>query len=151
MRRAQGGVAGPALGALGLLVLVVGTFLPWLRSGSAGRNSYQTGGALQRLLGLRGAADAAVSAWPSIALVCATVVAIFAVGLRRWAAVLAVLTALGAGAVSIAALRVEGNRFAKPANLGPTVTLVGAAMVLAAATLILTSAHVDRIFPRSKS
>lgn len=144
-------IAAPALGALGLVVLLGGTFLPWLHSGRAERNSYETGGALRRLLGLRGAADAAVSAWPSIALLCAAVVAIFAMGLRRCAAGLAVLTALGAGAVSITALRVDGNRFAKPAIIGPTVTLVGAAIVLVTATLTLTSAPFARSVPRSKA
>jgi hypothetical protein len=53
---------------LGLIVLVLGTFLPWLGSRRASRNSYETGGALQRLLGLRAAADAALSAWPWVAL-----------------------------------------------------------------------------------
>lgn len=128
-----------ALGVIGLVVLVTGTFLPWLRSGRAGRNSYQAGGSLQRLLGWHGMAEAAVSAWPAVGLLCAAVVAIFAAGLRRSAALLGGLTALATGAVSSAALRVDGNRLIRPAALGPTVTLVGALMVLAAATLLLTS------------
>jgi hypothetical protein len=130
---------GPALGVSGLVVLVAGTFLPWLRSGHANRNSYAAGGAMQRLLGLHGLADTAISAWPAAALVCAAVVAIFTIGLRRCAAALAVLAALAAGAVALAVLRVDGNRFVKPATLGPAVTLIGAAVVLAAAGLVLAS------------
>ncbi|MDQ2748452.1 MAG: hypothetical protein M3Y44_02805 [Actinomycetota bacterium] len=137
---AAGHIASQVLGATGLVVLVVGTFLPWLDSGRAHRNSYQAGGALQRLLGLRGAAQAAVSAWPLVGLACATVVAIFVVGLRRSAALLALLTALATGAVAVAALRVDGNRLVRPVQLGPTVTLVGATAVLLAVTLVLISA-----------
>ena len=116
-------------------------FLPWLDSGRARRSSYETGGALKRLLGLRGLPEAAVSAWPMVALVCAAVVAIFAVGLRRSAAVLGLLTALATGAVAVAALVVDGTRFIRPVSLGPTVTLVGATAVLVAATLMLISAR----------
>ena len=126
------------LGVAGLVALVVGTFLPWLNSGQARRNSYETGGALKRLLGLHGPAEAAVSAWPLIALVCAAVVAIFAVGLRRSAALVALLTALVSGVVASAALLVHGNQFIRPVSLGPLVTLVGATGVLLAATLVLT-------------
>jgi hypothetical protein len=127
------------LGVAGLVALVVGTFLPWLGSGQAERNSYETGGALKRLLGLHGPAEAAVSAWPLIGLVCAAVVAISAVGLRRSAALLALLTALAAGAVAITALLVDGKQFIRPVSLGPVVTLAGATAVLLAATLALQS------------
>jgi hypothetical protein len=148
-RSAAGQIAGPALGLTGLVVLVVGTFLPWLDSGQAHRNSYETGGALKRLLGLRGPAEAAVAAWPSVALLCAAVVAIFAVGLRRSAALLGLLTALGAGAVAVAALNVDGNRFIRPVSLGPIVTLAGATAVLLAATVLLTSTRSLRTSRRS--
>jgi hypothetical protein len=148
-RLASGQIAGQALGVTGLVVLVVGTFLPWLNSGRARRNSYETGGALKRLLGLHGPADAAVSAWPLVALICAAVVAIFAVGLRRFAALLALLTGLATGAVAVAALLVDGNSFVRPVNLGPIVTLVGATAVLVAATLLLIPARLLRISRRS--
>ena len=149
VRPGTGQIAGQALGVTGLVVLVVGTFLPWLDSGRARRNSYETGGALKRLLGLHGLAEAAVSAWPLVALVCAAVVAIFAVGLRRSAALLGLLTALASGAVAVAALQVDGNRFIRPVRVGPTVTLVGATAVLLAATLLLMSAQTRRISRRS--
>lgn len=140
----------PAFGGSGLVVLVVGTFLPWLRSGQARRNSYQAGGALQRLLGVHGILDSAVSAWPFVGLLCAATIAIYAVGFRRCAALLALIVALFTGAVALAALWVGGNRLMRAAALGPTVTLVGALAVLAAATLLLTSSRV-RTPQRSKS
>ncbi len=131
--------AGAVLGGVGVVLLLVGTFLPWLRSGRSDRNSYETGGALRRLLGLHGALDAAVSAWPFVGLLCAAVVAIFALGLRRSAAGLALLTAAAAAAVAITALEVDGNSFASPLMLGPSVTILGATVVAIAATLLLAS------------
>jgi hypothetical protein len=44
-RRAEA-VIPPVLGAIGLVAIVIGTFLPWLRSGTQDRNSYQAGGAV---------------------------------------------------------------------------------------------------------
>lgn len=149
-RPTAGQVAGLALGVAGLIVLVIGTFLPWLHSGHTQRNSYQAGGALRRLLGLRGAADAAVSAWPLLALMCAAVVAVFMLGLRRSAVLLALLASLAAGSVAVAALRVDGNRFVRPILLGPIVTLVGATAVILAATLLLISTRRPSISRRSK-
>jgi hypothetical protein len=35
---------GASTGAAGIVLLVVGTFLPWLQSGQVQRNSYKTGG-----------------------------------------------------------------------------------------------------------
>jgi hypothetical protein len=141
---------GAALGSAGLIVLLVGTFLPWLRSGRSERNSYRAGGALRRLLDLHGALDTAVSAWPFIGVLCACVVAIFAVGLRRCAAVLALLTAVSAAAVAVTALRVDGNSLARPLRLGPAVTILGATVVAIAATLVLTSSRRRRTSSRSK-
>lgn len=141
-RRSARGVAVQLLGITGLVVLVAGTFLPWLRSGDARRNSYQTGGTLRRLLDLHGVLDVAVSAWPFAGLTCAAVVALFAVGLRRCAAALGLVTALAMGSVAIAALRVDSNAFVRPVRFGPAVTLAGAIMVLGAATLMLISAGV---------
>lgn len=129
----------PAFGASGLVVLVAGTFLPWLRSGQVRRNSYQAGGALQRLLGVHGVLDSAVSAWPFVGLLCAGIVATYAIGCHRCAALLALIVALFTGAVALAALRIGGNRILRAAALGPSVTLLGALAVLAAATLLLTS------------
>jgi hypothetical protein len=142
---------GAVLGGAGIVVLVVGTFLPWLRSGQSWRNSYETGGALRRLLGWHGALDTAVSAWPFAGLLCAAVIAVFALGLPRCAATLALLTALATGAVAVTAVRVDGNSFVRPLMLGPAVTIVGATIVVVAATLVLTSARRRTKFSRSET
>ncbi len=142
---------GAVLGGVGIVVLILGTFLPWLRSGRSERNSYETGGALRRLLGLHGVLDTAVSAWPFAGLLCAAVVAVFALGLPRCAAGLALLTALATGAVAVTAVLVDGNSFVRPLMLGPSVTILGATIVVVAATLVLTPARRRPRFPRSET
>jgi hypothetical protein len=120
---------GALLGGAGLLVLVIGTFLPWLRSGAATRNSYQAGGAVRRLVGASGFIDDLLALWPAIALACALAVALFLVGLRTPAAILAILCALAAGTAAIAALAATATSFVRVALIGPIVTLTGATLV----------------------
>ena len=66
----------PVVGGVGLVVLLIGTFLPWLRSGRNGRNSYQAGGAVRRLIGTSGLVDSLLALWPLVGLACAAVVAL---------------------------------------------------------------------------
>ena len=127
---------------------MVGTFLPWLYSGSRSRNSYATGGALRRVLGVGGVGDAALSAWPFVALACAVAVAALLLGLPRTAAVLGLLAAAAAGAGAIAMLTAGGNPVVRPAHLGPIVTLAGAVTVPIAITMhVLGSARSGRERP----
>jgi hypothetical protein len=132
-RLAAAGLAGFA----GLAVIVVGTFLPWLRSGRATHNSYQADGTVQRLLDIRGPLRTALAVWPFVGLACAAVAALFALGLRASAAVLGLVLGAGAGAVAIGVLNVRGNTFARPAHPGPIVTLTGVILLMATATLLL--------------
>ncbi|MDT4945558.1 MAG: hypothetical protein QOH14_2291 [Pseudonocardiales bacterium] len=130
-------VAAPALGLLGLAVIVAGTFLPWLDSGRATRNSYQASGAARRLLDVSGWLGGALQAWPFVGLVCAAVVVLYALGLPRGAAGLGLLTGALAAAVAIGALTVHGNGLVAPATRGPAVTIAGATAVIIASTLLL--------------
>ena len=125
------------IGSAGLVCVVVGTFLPWLYSGSRSRNSYATGGALRRVFDVGGAADAALAAWPFVALACAAAIAALIIGLPRVAAVVGLVAAAAAIAGSIAMLTADGNGVVRPANAGPIVTLVGALAVPAAVTIQL--------------
>ena len=125
----------PSLGAVGLVVVVVGTFLPWLRSGRTTRNSYQTGGAVRRLIGTSGLVDDLLALWPVVGLACAGAVALFLLGLRTLATVLAGLSAMGAGAAAVGALAATANSYAQVALIGPVVTLIGATLVALAVLL----------------
>jgi hypothetical protein len=123
------------LGAAGLLTIVVGTFLPWLRSGQAVRNSYRAGGALDRLLRLDGPAHAALAAWPFVGAACAVTALLYSVRLVRTAVVLATLLALIAAAVGVTALAAPGGSVVAVELIGPGVTVAGAAVVICAVVL----------------
>ena len=140
--------APPALGALGLLALVTGTFLPWLRSGTHERNSYEAGGAVRRLFGTTGWFDHLLALWPLVAIACAGAVALYLFSLRTVAILLAVLAALAGGAAATAALATTGTSFAAVAIMGPVITLTGATLVALAALLAaLAAAAVPRRAP----
>jgi hypothetical protein len=125
------------LGTAGLVLLVVGTFLPWLQSGRTLRNSYQASGTLRRLLAPDGVVGTLLSAWPFVSLACAVAIACYALGLRRTAWLLGLLAAAVGAAAAIAALSLSGSHFARPAPTGPVVTLLGSALTLGAAIIRL--------------
>ena len=128
-------VGAPVLGLLGLVTLTVGTFLPWLRSGQVLRNSYQTDGAIRQLLQPDEPIRTALAAWPAVSLACAAAVALYSVSMRRSALALAVVTALVAAAVATAALAAGAVQSVRAETSGPTVTLIGAVVVLIAVSM----------------
>lgn len=117
----------------GLVVTVVGTFLPWLHSGTATRSSYAAGGAARRLLGLDGALGAALVAWPFLGLACAVAAALLLLGRLVAGAALALVCALVAGAAAVVVLGRDAGGLVGPAGLGPGVTLAGAVLTALAA------------------
>jgi hypothetical protein len=123
-------VGATVLGALGIVVLVVGTFLPWLRSGRATRNSYEATGAVRRLVHPPGILDDLFRVWPLLGALCAVAVAVYALGLRRVGAGIGMLASLAGGAAAVAALNASGNAYASVTDTGPAITLVGAAIVV---------------------
>src|SRR5882757_5448458 len=92
------------IGAAGLVTLVVGTFLPWLRSGEVRRNSYTSFGLLRRLIGFPGPAEPLLRAWPLLGAVCAAVVLVAVAGWPRVAAGLSLLVAAWSATVAGGAL-----------------------------------------------
>jgi hypothetical protein len=122
-------VAAAAL-CCGLAVLVIGTFLPWVRSGRTDRNSYAGGSALRRLVDVAGPLDAVLRVWPFVSLAAAGAIALLVLGRRRSAAALAALAALPGGAGAAWALSTVRHGLIRPAGLGPTVTLIGAGVTV---------------------
>lgn len=122
--------AAAGAGALGLAVLVLGTFLPWLRSGRVTRNSYEATGAVRRLIHPPGVLDDLFRVWPLLGAVCALAVAAYLLRLRALGPVLGVVASLAGGAAALAALNATGNAYASVTNTGPVITIVGAAIVL---------------------
>jgi hypothetical protein len=112
-------------------VAVVGTFLPWVRSGTRRRNSYDVFAIVERLgYSASSAVGWCLKLWPLFPLL--AVVAVTALWLRwiRTAAVIASLTAVAGGVVAIAVVR-AGRSGLVSAAYGPWVTIVGAADLLA--------------------
>lgn len=133
-----------ALGCAGLACVVVGTFLPWLYSGTRSRNSYATDGAVRRLLGVNGPGGAALAAWPFVGLAGGAAVAALLLGLVRTAAGIATLAAVGAATGAVAMLLADDAGTIRPANVGPIVTLVGSLAVPAAVSIQLLAAKRSR-------
>ena len=119
----------PLLGGIGQVVIVVGTFLPWLRSGQGRRNSYQAGGAVRRLIGTTGLIDHLLALWPLVGLACAASIALYLTGLRTVSALLAGVSSLSAGAAAVGALATTATSYAEVSLIGPVATLVGATLV----------------------
>lgn len=138
---------GAGVATLGLAVLVLGTFLPWLRSGTVLRDSYQSVGALRGLVdGLNAQVGALLSAWLVVIPCCALCVAGYALGLRRTAAVLGMILSLVVGTAA-GAVTVQGSApdaVFGPVSTGPVVTLVGATIVLAGAITVMVCPRAPR-------
>ena len=110
----------------GLVVTVLGTFLPWLQSGSVSRNSYTTDGLLRRLLETDGAIGVVLDVWPFLAFACAAAAALTVLRVT-WAALALALPATAlAGTVAVVVLDTDVHFIVRPATSGPAVTAAGA-------------------------
>ncbi|HEX3779091.1 MAG TPA: hypothetical protein VHX38_05460 [Pseudonocardiaceae bacterium] len=130
---------GAGLTALGLLVLLAGTFLPWLRSGSVSRDSYQSVSALRGLPSPpTGAENALLYSWLAVIPLCAICIALYALNLRRPSAVVACLASLLVVVASIIAMtRPDASGSVGFSPIGPTVTLAGAALALIGGIIVI--------------
>lgn len=144
-------VVGAGSGLAGLLVVVGGTFLPWLTSGGVQRNSYAVLGIVRRLAFVDGGtASTALSLWPLLGSV--AMVPVIA-GILRWWRTAAVgtllfglLTGLGAAAVLAVAHGHEAVGISLSAR-GPAVTVAGAALAVVGAVLLLVGRRRPRPAP----
>lgn len=126
---------GDVLTGTGLLILVAGTFLPWLRSGTVERTSYSADGVARRLLDLHGLTGAVLMVWPFLSLLCAAALGLLILRVTRIAVTLAALCALAAGIVCVRVLTTHSNSIVGVATIGPAVTLAGCAVVLGTAVI----------------
>jgi hypothetical protein len=127
------GLAGAATAAAGLVLVAVGTFLPWFRSGIVLRDSYDTIGVARTLRLDEGSPlKLALDAWTMIIPAITLSVALYAFGLRRTAATIAVVVAIVCGTIGGFAAVVSGSQETSLgiAGTGPTVTLIGGVLAL---------------------
>ncbi|HEX5405778.1 MAG TPA: hypothetical protein VFX16_26180 [Pseudonocardiaceae bacterium] len=132
-----------------MTVLLAGTFLPWLRSGAALRNSYQAATALHAWV--NGVTAALLTAWPVVITAWALCVALYALRLRRVAAVVACLFGLTTASVAVGVLGQGGRSgvLVSPVTTGPAVTLIGATLALVGAIGVVAGSG-DRTMVRTR-
>jgi MYXO-CTERM domain-containing protein len=127
------GAGGAVLTALGLVTVAVGTFLPWVRSGSVLRDSYQSIAVIRTIKVVDGSPLSLVlDAWTLLIPTITVCVVLYALGLRRSAATISVLVAIISGTVAGAATVVSGGEEIRLgiASFGPVTTTVGAVVAL---------------------
>jgi hypothetical protein len=127
------GFAGAAIGGAGLVLLALGTFLPWFRSGAVLRDSYESISIIRTIRILDGSPlELAIDAWTMIVPVITLCVAAYAFGFRRTAATIASVVAIVCGTIGgIAAVESGGDEASLGlAGTGPTVTAIGGALAL---------------------
>lgn len=121
-----------AVWVAGVVVLVIGTFLPWLRSGRVQRNSYELAGVGVRRLQAADWVEVLLRGWPFLGVLWAVAVVLLILGRDRAAGVLAAV--LGVVTVLIAlgglylAVRLDSSLLAGTV-VGPLVTAAGALVV----------------------
>ena len=126
-------VTGAATCGAGLVLVAIGTFLPWFKSGAVLRSSYDTIGIARTLhLDESSPLRLALDAWTMVVPVVTLCVAAYAFGLRRTAATIAAILAIICGTIGgIAAVGSSGDDVALGiASTGPTVTAVGGVLAL---------------------
>ena len=126
---------GRAIASVGAVVAFAGTFLPWLRSGTRERNSYEIFSLVDRLgFSPSSLVGWGVRLWPIVPLLLAVAVTLLWFP-RRWLTDAAVAVAVIYTGVVSAAVRSAPSTSLISIEAGPLVTLVGA-IVLAAGWLI---------------
>jgi hypothetical protein len=139
-----------SIGGAGLLLVVIGSFLPWVISGNVRRSSYQVIGVVGRLgIGDGGVLAMLIGAWPFIGVLC--VVPILAAAIRFWrtCAVLSLLIGLLSGALSFGLLilvAARGGSILRLDPIGPSVMAAGAVLLIcaAAALFLFTGSPIRR-------
>ena len=127
------GIAGAALTAVGLVVVAVGTFLPWVRSGAVLRDSYQSISVLRTVKALDDSPlELILDAWTMIIPAVTVCIVLYALGFRRSAATISTIVAIISGTVGGVAAVVSGGEGVRLgiAGSGPTTTSVGAVLTL---------------------
>ena len=132
---------GAVVAVIGLVTAVVGFFLPWLRSGSVTRSSYEVL-ALRGFAGLDGVPGEVVrGAWVALTPLAVSCVVLWMLRFHRIAASLALVFGTIAGTVAALAVVQGGNEAALVgiSLTGPVATLGGAVLGVAGAITVLTA------------
>jgi hypothetical protein len=127
----------------GAAVAAVGTFLPWLRSGTRRRNSYEIFSLIDRLgISKSSIVGWGLRLWPVVPLLLVLAVT-FQWFPRRWVAACSVVVAVFYAGGVAAAVELASSTSLIAVENGPLVTLVGTVILAAGALVsaIFTRAH----------
>lgn len=128
------------IAAAGLLMISVGGFLRWVRSGTVSRDSFELAGVLDRHgQEVNGVLGVVLSVWIVIPLGCTLCVAAYLLGRPRPAALLSIMISLIAGTAGVLAY-VVGDDVSGPVvavSAGPVTTASGSGIALLGALGIL--------------
>lgn len=130
--------AGVALS--GLLIIVIGSFLPWIKSGAVQRDSFEIVGVIDRLGPQDNAILAfALSGWIAVPPACVLAIGLYVLGLARTAAACAITVSVVAGTVGLAIYVVGGDGFGLVTSVpaGPLTTCLGGMIALSGSLGIL--------------
>ena len=130
--------------AVGGVVMVGGSLVPWVRTGGARRNSYELLSLVERLgFAPDGPAEPALRWWPLMPLLAAVAVVHTWWGWPRAGGAVGVVAALYGGGVGLAVSLADADLV--HVEPGPAVTVVGA-LVLGAGSIaaIVSSTHPER-------
>ena len=124
--------------AAGAALAIVGALLPWIRTGGRSRNSFDLF-RIVRDLGFApdGAAAALIRSWPVVPLIAVVAVVAAWWGWTRAGGVIGVVAAVYAGSVSVAILTAPTRGRVLARAIGPTVTTIGAVVLLAGSIAVL--------------
>ncbi len=116
------------------MLIAVGTFLPWFRSGSVLRDSYQSISIIRTIKIINGSPlELVVDAWTMTVPVVTLCIVAYAFGFRRSAATVAAIVAIFCGTIGgFAAIESSSSEEAMLglAGTGPTVTAIGGVLAL---------------------
>lgn len=123
--------------AAGGALTVLGSFLPWVRTGSRSRNSYEVFRVVGRLgFAPDGPASTAMRWWPLVPLLAAAAVVAVWWGWGRAGGVVGVVAAIYAGAIGVTVAAAPDAELVH-VGVAPFVTAVGAFVLLAGAVLAI--------------
>lgn len=127
------------------VLLLAGTFLPWLHSGTTSRSSYALIGLVDRLdIAPGGPAATLIGAWPFVPLLVTTAVVLAWWGRSTWSLVVAVVAALYAGGLA-AVLAVGSSGTSIDVGVGPWLcAAAGGCFLMAAVWLRVASGRASR-------
>ena len=127
------GIGAACVAAAGLALIALGTFLPWLRSGTVLRDSYQSISVIRTIKAVEGnPLELVLDAWTMIIPAITLCVVGYALGFRRAAATISTILAIICGTVAGIASVVSGGENVRLGidGTGPITMVVGSVLTV---------------------